>query len=355
MTGVADDVELLRSMVEIPSESGREGELAAFLAERIAGCGLTATIDGVGNVIGSTPPTDGPVIMLLGHLDTVPGWIPPVLDGGVLHGRGAVDAKGPLATMVRAAVRVSARIAAQVIVVGAVDEERGSVGARHLMDGPAPDAVVIGEPSGVDCVGLGYKGVLRLRLALTRSAAHTSSPDGTAAEAAAALWVTLRARLADRYAADVALFDRVMPSLVGIDGDLHRAVLDLSLRLPTGADTGALVAELAALDPSGELTVVEHVPAIRSTRSDPVVRALTAAIRDRGARPVHKLKLGTSDMNLVMPHWNVPAAAYGPGDSRLCHTAAERIDLDDYLHAIDVLSAALPALAAALPDGRARR
>lgn len=345
MTG-AGDVALLREMVEIPSESGREGGLATFLAGRMADLGLAAEIDAAGNVIGRTAPATGPAIMLLGHLDTVPGRIEPRLEGGTLHGRGAVDAKGPLATMVSAAARLAGRIDAQVVVVGAVDEERGSLGARHLLTGPAPDAVVIGEPSGVGCVGLGYKGVLRLRLRVTRSAAHTSSPDETAAEAAAALWVTLRDRLGSRYGDDTPLFQRVMPSLVGVTGDLAAATLDLSLRTPAGADTAALAAELAE---HGDVTVVEDVPAIRSSRQDPVVVALTRAIRDRGARPTHKLKLGTSDMNLVVPHWGVPAAAYGPGDSRLCHTAEERIEIADYLTAIDVLTDALPLLAAALP------
>ena len=62
--------------------------------------GLRSIVDVAGNavgVIGSGPKS----IVLLGHIDTVPGDIPVRIENGILHGRGAVDAKGPPATFVR--------------------------------------------------------------------------------------------------------------------------------------------------------------------------------------------------------------------------------------------------------------
>ena len=51
---------------------------------------------------------NGPTkIVLLGHIDTVPGEIPVRVEDGVLHGRGSVDAKGPLATFVAAAAEAT--------------------------------------------------------------------------------------------------------------------------------------------------------------------------------------------------------------------------------------------------------
>ncbi|MFJ1610794.1 M20/M25/M40 family metallo-hydrolase [Streptomyces sp. NPDC088253] len=62
-------------------------------------------------------------------------------------------------------------------------------------------------------------------------------------------------------------------------------------------------------------TDFEHVPAVRSVRTDPVVRALSAAIRENGARPVPKLKLGTADRNVVGPQESLTddASAHLPG------------------------------------------
>src|SRR5207245_2293778 len=74
--------------------------LVAQLAER----GFRATVDDAGNAVGEIG--DGAHhVVLLGHIDTVPGEIPVRIEGDELVGRGAVDAKGPLAAFVAAATR----------------------------------------------------------------------------------------------------------------------------------------------------------------------------------------------------------------------------------------------------------
>jgi LysW-gamma-L-lysine carboxypeptidase len=336
------ETELLRSMVEIPSLSGAEGELAAMLAGRMAAAGFDTHIDAAGNVHGAVGDPEGPEIRMLGHLDTVPGDLPVRLENGVLTGRGTVDAKGPLAAMVCAAARLADRIPARLVLVGAVGEEAASHGARHLLHLPPPDALIIGEPSGVHSVGIGYKGVLRFRTEFTQPPAHTSSDQATAAEVAVSFWQELTASLAGGHGDDAPLFERALPTLIGMAGDLEHAALDISCRLPIGFDTAGFIARLRGA--GRRVTVVEDVPAARSRRTDPVVAALSAAVRARGVRPVQKLKLGTSDWNVVARHWPVPTAAYGPGDSHVCHSADEHIDLNEYLAAIDVLTDALPRL-----------
>ena len=61
--------------------------------------GYDAHVDGAGNAVG-TRGTGEREIVLLGHIDTVPGEVPVRIEDGVLFGRGAVDAKGPLAAFV---------------------------------------------------------------------------------------------------------------------------------------------------------------------------------------------------------------------------------------------------------------
>jgi LysW-gamma-L-lysine carboxypeptidase len=87
---------------------------------------------------------------------------------------------------------------------------------------------------------------------------------------------------------------------------------------------------------------------VRSGRSDPVVRAVTAAIRRHGGTPRPTLKTGTSDMNTVAPHWDVPMATYGPGDSSLDHSDEEHIEIAEFLKGVDVLTTALDELATVL-------
>ncbi|MCC6168883.1 MAG: M20/M25/M40 family metallo-hydrolase, partial [Caldilineaceae bacterium] len=105
-------VALLRGLVAIPSLSRQEAAAAAWLVEQMQALGFgRAYVDAAGNAVGELGPADAAqVVALLGHIDTVPGDIPvriaPTEHGEALYGRGAVDAKGPLATFVAAAARV---------------------------------------------------------------------------------------------------------------------------------------------------------------------------------------------------------------------------------------------------------
>src|SRR5260370_6981881 len=73
--------------------------------------GVHACIDDTGNLVAGTHPAECGVsmrpIILLGHMDTVGGVIPVRLQDGALYGRGAVDAKGPLAAFLSAAARLA--------------------------------------------------------------------------------------------------------------------------------------------------------------------------------------------------------------------------------------------------------
>ncbi|MFI9723622.1 M20/M25/M40 family metallo-hydrolase [Streptomyces sp. NPDC052396] len=339
-------------MVRIPSPSGSERELAEFLVSVAGQLGLTARLDAAGNLVAETGPPDAPLILLLGHLDTVPGQLPVRLADGVLYGRGAVDAKGPLAALLWAAARTPCPHA-RIRVVGAVGEEGTSPGARHLLRGERPDAVVIGEPSGLDSVVLGYKGVLRCLLEVSRPAAHSSRPEPKAVEVAVEFAHDVLAHLASRASGGRA-FERPIATVTSLAGDATRARVELACRTPVGFDGAALRAWLAERAGDDTLTVTEDVPAVRSPRTDPVVAALSESIRRQVRPPRAKVKLGTSDMNVVGPVWSVPIAAYGPGDSRLDHTDEEHLVLADFLKSIDVLSHALHLLAQALGRDAAR-
>ena len=61
-------------------------------------------------------------------------------------------------------------------------------------------------------------------------------------------------------------------------------------------------------------------------------------------RPTLRKKSGTADLNLAVPVWGCPAAAYGPGDSHLDHTDAESLAVDELRRSVDVLRRAFEAL-----------
>jgi [amino group carrier protein]-lysine/ornithine hydrolase len=357
------DVDLLTRMLATPSPSGGEGALADLLVKAMTGLGFDASIDEAGNAVGviehPLPGRRSTDIVLLGHMDTVPGEIPVRIEGDELFGRGAVDAKGPLATFVLAAARARIPAGVRLVVAGAVEEEAAtSRGARHLAGVYNPAACIIGEPSGWDGVTLGYKGRALIEFMLERDAAHSAGPRPSVADEAAAWWVRVREHAEAMVDADGA-FSRVQATLREIrtssDGLTERAEGRAGFRLPPGVTPQSIESLCQRLAPPGMVlraagTELAHV----ADRANPVSRALITAIRSRAGTPRPKHKTGTSDMNVVGPAWGCPIAAYGPGDSALDHAPDERINLAEFERAIDVLAHALELLAAELADVEGR-
>jgi LysW-gamma-L-lysine carboxypeptidase len=343
-------IRLLEELVTIPSVSGDEQAVVAYLVAQMQALGFTAHIDAAGNAVGSIG-MGRPETVLLGHIDTVPGVIPVHRNDGRLYGRGTVDAKGPLAAFVAAAARLYARggVPGRIVVIGCVEEEApSSHGAHHVIGQYHPDLCIVGEPSGWQRVTLGYKGVLRITARTAAPCTHSAHGRQTSAARLCAFWQQIAA-YADRFNVErPRAFDQLLPTLLAInsgnDGLHEQATAAISVRLPPDMQPLDLAATMRAFDPLVEVEVLGATPAFRSERNTPLVRALTQAIRRQSAQPGLVLKTGTADMNIVGPAWNCPIVAYGPGDAALDHTPDEHIVLEEYLRAIGVLEAALTQL-----------
>ena len=347
---------LLHELVAIPSTSTNEGEAVAFLTGWMSAQGMASEIDSVGNAIGRIG-AGSREIVLLGHIDTVPGQIPVRVDDGVLHGRGAVDAKAPLATFCCAAVEAARRDASiRITVVGAVGEEHiGSVGAKQVATWDPPDFCVIGEPSGWDAICLGYRGSITATFRVRQESRHTAGPGEASAEKVITFWNQIVAE-AERRNSGATGFNAITPAIRDMgtshDGLADEAWMDLGLRLPPDVDVQSLLGFISqrsldlmfARGVEAEFEVHGIQKGVRSSKQIPLVPPFLRAIRSAGGTPRFSVKLGTSDMTVVGPVWQCPILAYGPGDASLDHTPVERIVLDDYFRAIDVLTDVLVAL-----------
>lgn len=363
-------VELIRGLVAIPSLSRKEAAAASWLVGEMQKAGYErAFVDEAGNAVGELGGPDAlRTMVLLGHLDTVPGNIPVRIEGDLLYGRGSVDAKGPLATFVAGAARFGAAQARahnlRVVVVGAVEEEAAtSKGARFIasrFDGkrePIPTACVIGEPSHWHRVTLGYKGRLLLDFAADQPMAHTAGPDASVASVVVDLWNWVAAHAARVNEGKDKAFDQLSPSLrrfITSTNDMHDVVdAQFAWRLPVGFDADAFMEEIRAWPAShlaeGKATFDFRFRgferAWRGDRNNALVRSFLAGIRtvDPDEKMGFVLKTGTSDMNVVGPAWRCPIVAYGPGDSALDHTPNEHLSLDEYWKAVGVVEEMLKA------------
>jgi acetylornithine deacetylase len=182
--GARPDVEvcaLTRSLVDIPSVSGDEGEIAAFMASYLERLGyrveLQEAAPGRSNVFARDGAT--PRVVFASHLDTVPPFVPSSEDADYLYGRGACDAKGIVAAQIVAAERLRAEGQKGIGLLYVVDEEGGSLGAKVANGhGAAGQAryVVVGEPTD-NRLAKGCMGSLRLSLATAGIAAHSAYPE----------------------------------------------------------------------------------------------------------------------------------------------------------------------------------
>ncbi|NMC54545.1 MAG: [LysW]-lysine hydrolase [Chloroflexi bacterium] len=338
--------ETLTGLVSAYSPSGAEGAAVRFLVERMRALGYDkAFVDPAGNAVGVLG--RGPrQIVLLGHIDTVPGEIEPRVDGDAFYGRGSVDAKGPLATFTDAAAAAGARAGWQVVVIGAVGEEADSPGARYVKDVYRPEMALIGEPSRWDRVTLGYKGSAWLELTWQQAVGHTAGNALPVCERAVAGWQQL-VDWANLYNEErQSAFEQLLLSLRGMnsgdDGFTDWAKLKVNARLPVGLSPQEFVEQVRVRLPEAQVREMGYaIAAHRAERNTPLVRALLDGIRGEGGKPGFVLKTGTADMNVVAPLWQCPIAAYGPGDSNLDHAPNEHISLSEYAAAVRVLTRAL--------------
>jgi acetylornithine deacetylase len=173
--------QLTRTLMDIPSPSGEEGEVGRFLASHLEGLGYGVELQevepGRANVLARL--SARPRVVLSTHMDTVPPHIPSREDETHIHGRGACDAKGIMAAQLTAAERLREEGVEELGLLFTVDEEMGSLGARaaaaHAMGGEC-EYLINGEPT-ENRLAVGSKGSLRLKLRTEGRAAHSAYPE----------------------------------------------------------------------------------------------------------------------------------------------------------------------------------
>ncbi len=341
--------ETLTGLVSHYSPSGSERAASEYLVARMQTLGFThAFVDEAGSAVGRMG-SAGKQIVLLGHIDTVPGEIPVRIEDGTLYGRGSVDAKAPLGCFVDAVAQVGEMPGFQFVVIGAVEEERNSEGARHILPLYQPDFAIIGEPNRWDRVALGYKGSAWADVTVRSQQFHSAHAAETACETAVENWLKLKSFAQEFNSGREKIFEKLLLTLRGMesgaDGFEQWARLKVGARLPVDLPPGAWYEKLAQLVPAAEVEPRGFaIPAWSCEKNSLLVRALLSGIRAAGGAPGFVYKTGTSDLNIVAPVWRCPAAVYGPGDSALDHTPDERIRLDEYDKAVSALAAALKTL-----------
>ncbi|HKP86284.1 MAG TPA: M20/M25/M40 family metallo-hydrolase [Blastocatellia bacterium] len=316
-------LELTKRLIETPSISGDEKAVAEFLADYLSGTGFEVEMQEAARERPNVYARRGePDIVFSSHTDTVPPFLEFREDDEFIYGRGACDAKGIIAAMIKASEALIEAGTSDFGLLFVVGEEAGSPGARAANEIPNRSRYLVnGEPT-ESKLALGSKGALRAVLKASGRAAHSAYP-----EMGESAIVKLLDTLADlrrlELPADETLGATTM-NIGVIKGGVAANVIppeaeaELMFRIVTSAAALKQVIEAAA----GSRVEIRH-----TFECDPV---FTEALDGFETAVVSF----TTDIPLLAD-WGKPLL-FGPGSILDAHTAHEKISKRELERAVSV-------------------
>jgi acetylornithine deacetylase len=322
-----DLVALSRTLIDIDSTTGREGDCGRWLAAYLRYLGWTVdeqpVSDGRANVVATLDP---PSVVYSTHFDCVPPFIPSRVEGGTLFGRGSCDAKGILAAQVVAAERLRASGERRVGMVFVVGEERGSDGARTANRHPLASGcrfLVNGEPTD-GRLASATRGILRVTLTATGRAAHSSRPD--LGESAIDKLIDALMRLRAEMLPDDPVLGRTHYSIGLIDGGIAPNVISPHAEAEVMFRTVGPHDDLApAINRLHDLVATDYVLEV------PAVRLRTLDGFETASFPF------TTDIPFL-ERWGEPLLM-GPGSILVAHTDDEHVEIAELERVVDTYEA----------------
>jgi len=334
---MSDLVSTLVELIDIPSEVGDEGRLCTALAERLM---ETWGIDGVermGNSLIVGKRSQRPLILLVGHIDTVPaqGQGRATVEEGRVVGLGASDMKAGLAVMVHLLEDVSVRLGPYDVVGLFYDKEEGPADENGLEPvlqrapwlSEAEFAVVL-EPTDLE-LQVGCVGTINATVRFDGRSAHSARPWlGENAITKAGSWLAeLHARPPESVIIDGLEFKEVF-SVTNASGGIARNIVPPSFELnlnyrfapdKTLDDAQARLREITA--PADAVEIVDLAPAGPVPEGNPHFTRL-ASLSGAARTP----KQAWTDV-ARLAEYGVPAVNYGPGETSQAHQVAESVAL----------------------------
>jgi succinyl-diaminopimelate desuccinylase len=327
-----DVVALTAALVDIPSVSGAEGEIAAAVEAALRPL-AHLQVERLGNtVIARTDLGRGERVVIAGHLDTVPvaDNVPSRRDGDLLYGCGSCDMKGGVAVALRLAASVPLPTRDVTYAFYECEEVESQRNGLGLVGAARPDLLhadfaVLMEPSGAT-VEAGCQGTLRLDVTARGHRAHSARAwmGRNAIHEAGAIIDTLRAYEPRRVVVD-GLEYREGLNAVGIAGGVAGNIIPdectvaLNYRFAPSRTVDEAVADMQDLFGAFEIQLVDAAAGALPGLDRPAAAAFVAAVEGT-PRP----KFGWTDVARFAA-LGVPAVNYGPGDPGLAHSREEHV------------------------------
>ena len=322
-------------LVDIPSVTGEEGPLCEALAGRLSGAYSGAEIRRTGNSLAAGPRTGRPLVLLVGHIDTVPaqGQGPARIEGGRLRGLGASDMKSGAAVMIHLLEDPAVRNGPYDVVGVFYDAEEGPFEQNGL--GPVLEEfpwlaeacfAVVMEPTDLE-LQLGCQGVVNAAVRFEGKAAHSARPWlGENAVTKAGSWLAgLHGRDPDPHEVGGLTFYEVFSVTRAGGGVANNVIpasfeLNLNYRFAPHRSRAAVLARLAEVTEGADsVEIKEVVDGAPVPEGNPFLERLVRISK----APVTPKQAWTDIARLAAQ--GIPAVNYGPGETAQAHQAAESV------------------------------
>jgi putative selenium metabolism hydrolase len=352
-----------RELISVRSPSGDERAAVERCAEEMRALGFEVSVDEAGNALGTIG--KGPQRLLFdGHVDTVApaaGWTrdpyAATVSNDCLYGLGAVDMKGPVAAMVHGVARAAHTDLLRGTVgvsISTLEEVSEGTTLEQLVERFEPDAVVIGEPSGLRLM-TAQRGRAEITVDVEGRAAHAAFPDeGANAALGAAAFLTALENRPEPTDPELGRGILVVTELTsdpvpGISVVPARCRVRLDRRTLTGETESDVLGELSpylvAARRSGtfaranitdgeietytglQLPARRFLPAWRLAQDAPLVRAASERLRAELGRVEVGAYAFCTNGSLTAGRLGIPTIGFGPGRTELAHQADEHIRL----------------------------
>ncbi len=360
----ANCIDILKSLIAIPSPSGSENRVGEFIQKRFYGKnvkivripisdGRFALIVDIGGKRG------GKTLMLAGHMDTVPpveGWqtdpFTPVEEGDKIRGLGSCDMKAGLAVMLaigELACAQSERLKETLCLAFVPDEEAFSVGVRALIQhGVSADFCLMPEPH-FDHAVIGGPGKMLLRLSAVGKSAHGAKPwEGINAVTELSRFIAELARLQFPSSAEIPAQPFVPLSIKGGPDTYSLSVPErcdaiLSKQLVVGETKESVLSKLQALSETIEThakicweVIPPFYPAYSIEKNTTFVEQFRAIYSKRTGTEL-PLLYGTSvsDANCLTAEASIPTLVFGPAGGNM-HQPNEWVSIESIAQCLDI-------------------
>jgi len=340
--------DLLAALVDIPSVTGDESAIAAFIEERLRARATGEVFRSGNGVLWRGRRRGRPLVVLAGHLDTVPpqGNATARREDGKLYGLGATDMKSGDAVMLALVESLDPAALRCDLACVFYDAEEGPAAGnglgRILPANPwlreAAVAILL-EPTDLT-VELGCNGVLNVEVRVPGASAHAARPWlGVNAVGEGAAWLAEITRVPVTSRLVQGLEFRETLQVTTLHAGRARNVIpdemlvNLNHRFTPDTTVEEAIANVRRRVPEGfGFAVVDQAGPGRVEPDRPIVAEF---VRRAGATVAGKQ--GWTDVARFSAA-GIPAFNYGPGLAELCHRADEHCPIANLGVAYDTLA-----------------